>query len=290
MAGISPPFPTENHPEAFPFGHLPKEARAMRVLVCLYTCHADREHLTELLQTPLLQWLQSSPDFSVLHVYANPNLGFPMRCGERLLLPCREDYAALSEKTYQMIRACMELPFEYLLKIDCTLASYHRKAHRKNAALLTKLSPEAALQCLQDPNFFAAAYNGLADQVASQQGVETWMETKGIACSYRSVFPSGEVTPPYFLGKLYLLRRDLCAYIAQHGQEMAALHVRHLGGSEDIMIGRLHAQWQQQGQPSPAPGAPSVRVAAAIPPASLSHPDTPAPPAGPGDAASSAPP
>jgi hypothetical protein len=80
------------------------------------------------------------------------------------------------------------------------------------------------------------------------------MRTKGLACAFRRVFADGEPTPPYFLGKFYALRRDLCAFIAAQGGEMAREHRLHLGGSEDIMIGRLHARWQaHQGGDAAAP-------------------------------------
>ncbi len=52
--------------------------------------------------------------------------------------------------------------------------------------------------------------------------------------------------PPYFLGKFYALSREFCQFIAEHGQDMAIEHQRHLGGSEDLMIGRLYERWAKQ--------------------------------------------
>jgi hypothetical protein len=186
--------------------------------------------------------------FEVLEVHADERLALPERSGERLTLPCREAYDALSEKTHRMIQACMAMEFDFLLKLDSTLADYHRKRHRKSAELMDRLSPAHVLAALDGPGFFDRPYNGLVCQRAGEKGFEAWMRAKGLACAYRQVFPKGEVMPPYFLGKFYALRRDLCAFIADEGGEMAQQHRRYLGGSEDTMIGRLYAHWcEKQG-------------------------------------------
>jgi len=42
---------------------------------------------------------------------------------------------------------------------------------------------------------------------------------------------------------LYSMSRPFCEFIAERGHNMAVEHVKYLGGSEDLMIGRLYDQY-----------------------------------------------
>lgn len=219
----------------------------MKKLLCLYTCSQDREHLAALERTALLGRVRSDPAFLVWEVHASDRLTRPEYGGGCLVVPGREAYTHLSLKTYGMIRASLAHGFDFLLKLDVTIAGYEQKRQHKPADVLARLTPDSVLAALDDPGLFARPYNGLVSQRASQEGFESWMRTKGLDCDFRAVFPGGGPTPPYYLGKFYVLRRDFCEFIAVHGEAMATEHVRHLGGSEDLMIGRLHERWCDQG-------------------------------------------
>ena len=223
-----------------------EHAPAPPILLCLYTCEADREHHRELEQTELMHRVRADRRIRVLEVYADAALRAARLEGDRLTLPCPETYGGLSLKTWHLMDAATRLSpeFSFLLKLDVTLAGYARKRQRKPADLLARLTPAHALAALEDPAFYAQPYNGLVSQQASREGFEAWTRTKGLACDFARVFPDGGPTPPYFLGKFYALRRDLCDYIAREGRAMALEHRDWLGGSEDIMIGRLHARWR----------------------------------------------
>lgn len=215
----------------------------MTLLLCLYTCERDRESLMALENSKLMQQVRHNPRFRVLEVHANAALAHPFFHDDRLTVACEESYAHLSLKTYLMITSVLGLEFDFLLKLDSTVARYAEQQHRKSPQLLARLTPDAVLKALGTMDFFGVDYNGLVSQTANQQGFEAWMRTKGLACDYRQVFPAGEPTPPYFLGKFYALRRNFCQYIAQSGEAMAIEHQRYLGGSEDLMIGRLYQRW-----------------------------------------------
>lgn len=218
----------------------------MKNILCLYTCVQDRQHLAALEETELLRRVRSDPSFLVLEVHASDQLTHPEFRDGCLIVPGREAYTHLSLKTYAMIRASLAYDFDFLLKLDVTLAGYERKRQHKPAAVLARLTPGSVLAALDDPNFFAPAYNGLVKQQATRDGFESWMRTKALDCDYRAVFPDGGPTPPYYLGKFYVLRRDFCAFIAAHAEAMAQEHARYLGGSEDLMIGRLYERWRDQ--------------------------------------------
>lgn len=219
----------------------------MKKLLCLYTCEQDRDHLEALEETELLRRVRSDPDFLVWEVHASDRVTQADCRDGRLIVPCREAYSHLSLKTYEMIRASLSHDYAFLLKLDVTIAGYASKRQNKSADLLARLTPDSVLEALRAPGLFETAYKGLVEQQADRGGFESWMRTKGLACDFSAVFPGGGPTPPYYLGKFYVLRRDLCEFIAAHGEAMAQEHVRHLGGSEDVMIGRLHKAWRDQG-------------------------------------------
>jgi hypothetical protein len=218
----------------------------VKKLLCLYTCAQDRDHLAVLEDTQLLQRVRSDPTFVVEEVHASEMVTRAEYRNGCLVVPCRESYSHLSLKTFEMIRASLTHGYDFLLKLDVTIAGYERKQQRKSGGLLARLTPDAVLEALGDPGLFASAYNGLVSQRADRAGFESWMATKGLQGNFNAVFPGGGPTPPYYLGKFYVLRRDFSEFIAAHAEAMAREHVRHLGGSEDLMIGRLYEMWQAQ--------------------------------------------
>lgn len=180
----------------------------------------------------------------MVDVTADPTLSEPRFTRECIVVPCPESYTSLSLKTWHLMDAACTLDFDFLLKVDATLARYAERPHAKSAEVLAALSPAAALTALEKPDFFSRAYAGLVRQTATREGFGAWLETKGIDGNYAQVFGAQAETPPYYLGKFYALRRDFCEFIAMHGKSMALEHARWLGGSEDLMVGRLYANWQ----------------------------------------------
>lgn len=214
-----------------------------KLLVCIYTCQSDHESLEAFESSTLYQSIATNPSIQIYKIYAGSESLCICTDHGCIYLPCDESYAALSMKTYLMIKYSLQFQYEYMVKIDSTLASYRSIKHSKSEKLLRSLSPERAAEVLSDYQFFCRPYNGLVMQRASKQGFENWARIKRLDCSYEAVFPSHAATPPYYLGKLYSLRRDFCTYIAKEGFDMAREHVAYLGGAEDLMIGRLYESW-----------------------------------------------
>lgn len=220
----------------------------MKVLACIYTCAADAPARAALEATSLLKYLREDARFTVVDVTADPALPEPKVTSENIIVPCPESYTSLSLKTWHMIDAARTLDFDFLLKVDATLARYTERPHAKSAEVLAALTPDAALLAIESPEFFSRAYAGLVRQCASREGFGTWLQMKGLNGNYAQVFGTRAQTPPYYLGKGYALRRDFCEFIADHGKSMALEHARWLGGSEDMMVGRLYAVWQNHQQ------------------------------------------
>lgn len=225
----------------------------MSILVCVYTCHAHASQRASLEATGLMRDLRSDRRVRIVDVHADSRLKAAQLAGDVLTVPCPESYEGLSVKTFLMVQAALELMprFEVLIKVDATLARYAEQPQRKSADMLARLSPDAAQARIRETGFLEAPYNGLVEQRAHRQGFERWLQTKGLAGDFGRVFAEGQATPPYFMGKLYSLRRDVCEFIAENGGAMAHEHAAHLAGAEDVMIGRLVAEWarRSQGQP-----------------------------------------
>lgn len=221
----------------------------MKILLCIYTCEGDRPFLEALESTALFQSLGRDPRLRVLEVYADAALPAPELRGDKLVVDCPEAYASLSVKTLRMVQYCLRIDFDFLLKLDSTIARYGEKQHNRTEEMLAQLSPAAVGTALARPDFFEREYNGLVRQRATEEGFVAWMSTKELRCDYRRVFPGGESTPEYYLGKFYSLSRSFCQYIASHGHGVAAEHQRYLGGSEDLMIGRLYERYRTRPAP-----------------------------------------
>ena len=189
--------------------------------------------------------LRADPRVRLVDVHADGRTEAAQLTGEMLTVPCRESYTCLSVKTFLMVQAALELlpRFDVLIKIDATLSRYAEQPQRKSADDLSRLSPAAAQVKFREPGFLEAPYSGLLQIRADRAGFEQWLRTKGLTGDFGRVFGESESTPPYFIGKLYSLRRDVCEFVAAHGAAMAQEHTAHLAGAEDVMIGRLYAEW-----------------------------------------------
>lgn len=216
----------------------------VKFLVCIYTCSADQLCLAHLQRTDFMHRLRSDPRYDVLEVYADDRLDTPAIRDGILTVPCRESYDQLSVKTHLMVSSVMSRQFDFLVKIDSDFAMSDRRP-RKAALSNLPWSTEAADSLLQNLRPRKTAYGGLLLTRSTRSGMEQWMRKKGLTGDYRSVFPLEDTTPDYYLGPFYFMRRDLCEFVAAHGATMAQEHQQQLGGSEDIMIGRLYKLWQE---------------------------------------------
>ncbi len=217
----------------------------MKVLVCLYSCAAHETQREHLLASSLFEWIRSRSDYQVRTILADPRLQAARLDATHLCVPVPEQYRCLSLKTHAMIVSALQLDFDCLLKIDATIVDHGARRHRQRVDVLQLLSPEAILSALQDGWLLEGDYQGMYKQRAREKGFNTWLATKGLSGSFGRVFPSGEATPPYFQGKCYMLSRRLCKFVSACGASMAAQHAEHLGGSEDLMIGRLVEAWEE---------------------------------------------
>lgn len=188
--------------------------------------------------------LQSEACFDIIEVYADEELDAAEFLSGTLTLPCRESYDCLSVKTHLMVSSALSRRFDFLIKIDSDFSMpgrTPRKAEQENA----NWSAEAAQSLLQDEGLHKLAYGGLVRTRSTRLALEAWMRKKDLKGNFRLVFPYADTTPDYYLGGLYLLRRDFCEFVAAHGAQTAKEHQKHLGGTEDIMIGRLYKLWTE---------------------------------------------
>ncbi len=214
----------------------------MRLLVCIYTCRQDAKYVELLRSSNLIHELQKQSETRIVDVHADRSIAEAELKGDELLLPCEEAYGNLSVKTHAMIAASLRFEFDFLLKIDSTVASYaeHVGSRHEN---ITTLNTDQILDRIKHPKFFEFPYNGLRLAKSRKETFDTWARKKKIKGDYEAVFGGEQEPPLFFLGKFYSMRRDFCEFVAQSGGDTAVQHRELLGGCEDLMIGRLYSQW-----------------------------------------------
>lgn len=223
----------------------PRSFPKRSLLFCLYTCERDRPWQAQLERSALLRRVRADPRFRVLQVHADPALDKPRLHGETLTLPCPEDYGALSLKTWHLTAAAARIfpKYRVLLKLDVTVASNDQRPASQPGPLKYRVTSDAVLAALPEVLSADKHYNGLLSQRVFREGFEAWSATKGLNCDFARVFSEDRSTPEYFLGKFYALGRPFGDYIASEGKAMALEHLEYLGGSEDMLVGRLYARW-----------------------------------------------
>ncbi|MEZ5582918.1 MAG: hypothetical protein R3F37_09240 [Candidatus Competibacteraceae bacterium] len=221
-----------------------------KLLLCIYTCEADRFYLEQLQATQFYARINAAESIDILEVFADPSLPKPVLQGRQLTLNCPEEYRSLSIKTQAMLRYCYaHLAFDYLLKLDCTLVDYARRpSHRTGEQIRRIFNLDTVERLIFDPAFYASEYIGLYWQRATRDGVEQWARVKGLPPLDGDRIFGDRRELSYYAGKFYAIGRRFCGFIADYGQAIAEEHQRMLNGSEDLMVGRLYERYRQHDQ------------------------------------------
>lgn len=219
------------------------------VLVCVYTCARQEPHHDEFRRSPVGRAIERLPSSRRIFVYADPDLPKPSLEEDVLRLDTEESYANLAMKTYLMVKHCVEaLRFDHLVKIDVTsgIERFNRDERVRNRVgdpdemvrFIDRLSGDLGAGRAGD-------YDGWRLVRAKRRGIERWARVKGLEIDLDRVFPDDRI-PPYYSGKCYCLSRRLAEFVAAHGEGVAREHVRHLSGSEDVLVGRLYDAFKAQ--------------------------------------------
>ena len=206
-------------------------------LVCIYTCERHREFLRAFYRSAPGRYLLRSPSTGIFEVYADPNIPSSFRDDKRIVLSAEESYGALSLKTFEMIRFCVEnFKFERLIKIDVTIMRRRfdgieftgRKA--VDLEIVERFLANLPMQ---------SEYDGLLlhSKTGREQAI-AWAAKKGGKINYDQIFGS-DLMPPFYGGLCYCVGRAFAEFIAEFGAPIALEHATQLMGAEDVMIGRL---------------------------------------------------
>ena len=219
------------------------ESIAMKkILICVYTCEADRHMLEEFNLSPIGIFLRKMPGANLVYVYADPDIPSSFHRGQELFLRSPERYDALSLKTAEMIKyAVHNFEFHRLVKIDvtCVRTDFSARGYEGRVALdIEKLV--CFLSCA-DP---VEDYDGfILHAGANRENAEAWAAKKGGIIDYSRLFGDGPM-PPFFSGKCYVLSRKFAEFVAEFGSSVAHEHSVYMLGSEDTMVGRLYQMFQ----------------------------------------------
>ena len=232
------------------FGYTFDPPTRVKKLICLYTCEKDRKTLEEFKKTPLYTRMSNDSSMKVIEVHAGAT-ETKLEDG-KLYLSCKESYDELSVKTYEMIKYCVSnFDFEHLVKIDSSTFGYDA---RRNECLGDKtIQFLYSLGEIEKVLFSTGWFNKHGDYGGAvlqprgdRRGVESWARNRGLTVSYDKEFQSR--SPAYYTGKFYFLTKEMCQYIANTGEELAVRHVKNLGGAEDMYVGRMIAEQQDNQQ------------------------------------------
>jgi len=209
----------------------------MKVLFCVYTCKEDAGHLQAFKRSPLYKWVSDNEAFEVIEVYADGSLKEPTFENGILTLACDEAYPKLSVKTYEMVRYCLKhFDFDFLVKCDCTVL---------NVFDVNKL-----LKFVRSKKSYLYHYNGVASSKLTERVMRNWRKKKGleeqIPRSFKVMYP-GHSSFSFYAGKLYIVSRPFCRYIARYGKRLANKYVKYHHGTEDQMVGLLYQRFTLAG-------------------------------------------
>ena len=206
-------------------------------LVCIYTCERHKGLLRAFYRSIPGRYLINLPSTAILEIYADPDVPASFQDGDRIVLRTPERYDALSLKTFEMIRYCVEnFEFQRLIKIDVTVV--RRRLEGK------EFTGRKPLDLEKLESFLAALpvdcdYDGFIrhDRTGHGQAL-AWAAKKGGSINYERIFGSDPM-PPFYNGACYCIGRAFAEFIATRGAAMAQEHATYLMGAEDVMIGRL---------------------------------------------------
>ena len=204
----------------------------MKKLVCIYTCIRDKQYLDNLKHTDWYKQVMSDERYTVLEVYADPNINeeyLYIKDEHKLTVRAEETYNKLSIKTFNMIKACIDIEkkYDYLVKLDATLIDYNKHPH-------PNINFNHFLKVFSEPEFYK-----------EYGGMHCW---ENIANNIR-MFPTAakgmalDLLPEnfsFYSGKCYVVDYNFSKYIASHGETTANTFAEYINGAEDLMIYKLH--------------------------------------------------
>lgn len=204
-----------------------------KILICIYTCEKDVEHLNKLKETKWYKKYSKYKNITMVDVYAGQlEDEYEYKNGE-LVVNTEEIYTNLCEKTYKMLSACIDLfDFDYLIKLDSSLISY---AHGK---LDFRFTFEYFEKRFNEGFLTSKDYSGCIPIIG--QNVKTlkdWSLTKNLnTCpSLFLAMCSVNILPDYWSGKTYSLSRDSCTKVLKNKYVFDAAK-DYMAGTEDLSV------------------------------------------------------
>ena len=205
-----------------------------KILVCIYTCENDIEHLNKLKDTDWYKKYSEYKNIQFIDVYADHEIEEPY-CyrNNELTVKTEEAYDNLSIKTYKMISSCVDLfNFDYLIKVDSAIIkdSYSYIDHRFSFTYFSERFKSGEI---------IKNYGGCCPILGTTvDSLGVWAKSKEMEVSPSIFLMSLGVDPPehYWAGSCYCLSRANCQKVLE--QEDVFIKAKdYMAGIEDISIG-----------------------------------------------------
>ena len=160
---------------------------------------------------------------------------------EIVYLDTKEGYTKLSLKTYKMLRYIhRKYDYKTIYKIDATVESGETCQQKKETK--SQIFKRFFNSIWRRRNDYVGACTRRTDQARLQR----WANKKQIKINskfFKEVVPSNKLT--YYSGKFYVIGYDFANFIIKksNAKQLALRLEKHLGGTEDLMIGILYQNY-----------------------------------------------
>ena len=209
------------------------------IIICVYTCERDKEHLVNFYKRKWVQKYMSNPRIKFINVYADDSISTPWVMREDdLIVKSEERYDKLSLKSYKMIAAITQFTkFKSLIKVDCDL----EYANSKYTTLI-----DSIIECKSTPDYKGARMLGI------DREFRRWLwnndrikYNKDKMKRFNRRFLWTSLRPKAFwTGPIYSLNYDFCRYIVNYGSKIADILAK-FGGMEDVMIASYYKRYKR---------------------------------------------
>jgi len=221
-------------------------------IICLTTTEENQDKVQGHISSDILQKRTKQGDLA-LFVYGGSDKDILQECRSRriqdsalfyeLHLACAEEYKALAQKTYRMIKYCFEnFSYDRLYKGDDTKKITERVCDfdHKYEADFVGSSEKRVRKDGPDGSYWDRHHISMEMHNCRTATFKRWAKRKNIS-----------VNPEYYDGtvwysgwKPYGMSKKFTEAIATHGRNYSQIYCDHLGGCEDHMIGKIFQDLQ----------------------------------------------
>lgn len=207
-----------------------------KTLICINTCANDTLSLEKLKQTSWFNSVESSEEYEVITVLADPSIERSLIYKDNLIVKTEESYVNLCMKTFHMINYFVQnTTYDYFIKIDCNIIEGN---HNSTSQLF---SFEHFLEKF-NKGAFKNDYGGACPILgANPNQLRHWASTKKLTVMPELLLSElgiDEFPLKYWAGSSYSLSRNNALKAVKYKNVFKSFK-NMMAGCEDLCIGTI---------------------------------------------------